>query len=267
MRTALSILLTKTFPSPILPVFAPLMNAQKQPPSIGVSSLLDGTGLVRVPPGEFQMGSTTGNPDEQPVHRVRITKPFEIAKYEITQAQWENVMRDAHMKPDYKTNFSNFQGPNLPVESVTWDEVIEFLKRLNDRDPGHNWRLPTEAEWEYASLGGAARKAVTNLNAVAWYEENANKQTQPVGTKQPNSIGLYDMFGNVAEWVQDWYARDYYEQSPPADPQGPEMGSYRVYRGGCWFDPVKNLRASYRGFDLPSNKVYNVGFRVVRTVS
>lgn len=249
-------------------LLVPGLRGMQQKPSPSLSSLLDGSGLVSIPAGEFQMGSMTGNPDEQPVHRVRITRPFEIAKHEVTQAQWESVMRDAHMKPEIKTNFSHFQGADLPVESVTWDDVIDFLDRLNARDDTHQWRLPTEAEWEYAALGGAGRRSAPNpasLSASAWYETDSGKQTQPVGTKAPGPGGLYDMFGNVAEWVQDWYARDYYAQSPVDDPQGPETGSYRVYRGGCWFDPAKNLRAAYRGFDLPANKVYNVGFRVVRT--
>ncbi|MEP6714237.1 MAG: formylglycine-generating enzyme family protein [Terriglobia bacterium] len=256
-------------------VFAPLLiGMQKksapepQKPVVGISSLLDGTGLVRIGPGEFEMGSTRGNSDEAPVHRVRITRPFEISKYEVTQALWDNVIRDAHMKPDVPTNFSNFHGATLPVESVTWGDVMEFLSRLNAREEqGRVWRLPTEAEWEYAALGGAGRRSQLSpdrLGDSAWFEANSQKQTHPVGEKEPNAIGLYDMFGNVAEWVQDWYGRDFYAESPAVDPHGPDTGSYRVYRGGCWFDPAKNLRASYRGFDLPSNKAYNVGFRVVR---
>jgi formylglycine-generating enzyme required for sulfatase activity len=246
-------------------MLAPLADAMQEKPPAGVTDLLDGSAMVRIPAGEFQMGSADGNPDEQPVHPVRITRPFEIGKYEITQAQWEGVMRDAHMKPEVKTNFSNFQGLSLPVESVTWDDAQDFLKRLNARDPSHTYRLPTEAEWEYACRGGSGKGAKPKLDAEAWYEMNSQKLTHPAGTKQPDSLGLFDMLGNVAEWVQDWYGRDYYGQSPEADPQGPDSGSYRVYRGGGWFDPAKNLRAAYRGFDFPSNKVYNVGFRIVRT--
>ncbi len=242
-----------------VPLDVPVLAMQLGPP-VGITSLLDGSAMVAVPAGEFEMGSSHGNADEQPVHRVRITKAFEIGKYEVTQTQWENVMRTAHMKPDVQTNFSHFQGQNLPVESVTWDDTQEFLKRLNARDTTHTYRLPTEAEWEYACRGGGGDHG-------AWFEANADNQTHPVGTKMANSLGLFDMFGNVAEWVQDWYERDYYGMSPEADPRGPETGSYRVYRGGCWFDPPRNLRASYRGFDLPINKTYAVGFRVVRTAT
>lgn len=242
-------------------------HAAEEPLPIGISAILDGSAMVRIAAGEFEMGARDGNPDEQPVHRVRITKPFEISKYEVTQAQWENVIRDAHMKPEVQTNFSHFQGLNLPVESVTWDDVQVFIKRLNTRDQAHTYRLPTEAEWEYACRGGTRKAQTMKLDNAAWYGANSEKKTQPAGTKQPNSLGMFDTLGNVAEWVQDWYARDYYSQSPAADPQGPETGSYRVYRGGCWFDEPKNLRASYRGFDFPSSKVYNVGFRIVRTAN
>jgi len=240
------------------------MQQQKPGALAGVSSLLDGSGMVRVPPGEFSMGSNDGNPDEVPTRRIRITKPFEIGKYEVTQAQWEGVVRDAHMSADVKTNFSHFQGLDLPVESVSWEDVQDFLKRLNSRSETHVFRLPTEAEWEFASLGGSASARGPSLADAAWFEENAEAQTHVVGQKRPNGLGLYDMFGNVAEWVQDWYAREY-ETADVTDPQGPPMGSYKVYRGGCWFDPAKNLRPAYRGFDFPSSKFYNVGFRVVRT--
>jgi formylglycine-generating enzyme required for sulfatase activity len=143
--------------------------------------------------------------------------------------------------------------------------VQVFLKRLNDRDHDHTYRLPTEAEWEYACTDTAPAAASPRLEEVAWFAANAEDKTQPVGTKRPNSRGIFDMLGNVAEWVQDWYERDYYYQSPATDPQGPDAGSYRVYRGGCWFDEARNCRCPYRGFDFPSNRVYNVGFRVVRT--
>ncbi|MCU1329915.1 MAG: hypothetical protein JWN34_5285 [Bryobacterales bacterium] len=246
-------------------VFVNRADALQEKLPISISDLLDGTAMVRVPEGEFEMGSADGNADESPVHRVRITRAFEVSRYEVTQAQWEGVMRNAHMKADVKTNFSHFHGLNLPVESVTWDEVQVFLKRLNDRDHDHTYRLPTEAEWEYACTDTAPAAASPRLEEVAWFAANAEDKTQPVGTKRPNSRGIFDMLGNVAEWVRDWYERDYYYQSPATDPQGPDAGSYRVYRGGCWFDEAKNCRCPYRGFDFPSNRVYNVGFRVVRT--
>ena len=246
-------------------MFVNVADAMQKRPPIGISDILDGSAMVRVPEGEFQMGSADGNADESPVHRVRITRAFEIGKYEVNQAQWEGVIRDAHMKPEVKTNFSHFQGADLPVESVTWDDVQLFLKRLNERDQHHTYRLPTEAEWEYACQNTKREAGSRKLEDVAWFAANTEEKTEPVGTKQPDSRGLFDMLGNVAEWVQDWYGRDYYGESPALDPKGPDTGSYRVYRGGCWFDPAKNCRSAYRAFDFPANKVYNVGFRVVRT--
>lgn len=225
---------------------------------LGVSALLDGSGFVKLSAGEFEMGSTNGNPDEQPVHKVRITRAFEIGKYEVTQEQWDVVMRDPHSR-GVPVRPSHFRGEGFPVEKVSFDDVQDFLRRLNLRDDKHNYRLPTEAEWEYACGRSAA-----DIHQIAWYEANAEKTTHPVGSKQPNARGIYDMFGNVAEWVQDWYGREYYTDSPLTDPQGPETGSYRVYRGGCWFDPAKNCRVSYRGFDFPNSELYNVGFRLVR---
>jgi formylglycine-generating enzyme required for sulfatase activity len=243
----------------------PLLDAMQEDPQYGVSALIDGTTLVSISPGEFLMGSKNGNPDERPVHRVRISRPFEMGKFEVTQAQWEGVMRDAHMKPGTSINPSHFQGRNLPVESVTWEDVQRFLERLNARDTKHEYRLPTEAEWEYACRAGNTEELPANLDQMAWYERNSGDQTHPVAKKDANAWGLYDMLGNVAEWAQDWYDPEYYEGSPHTDPKGPDSGSYRIFRGGCWFDGAKVCRPAQRGFDFPSNRFYNVGFRVVRT--
>src|SRR6202022_4406035 len=173
----------------------------------------------------------------QPVHRVRLTRPFEMGKFEVTQAMWESVMHDPHAKPEAEHavrpdapssgNSSYFKGPTLPVENVSWEEVQFFLARLNARDEKHEYRLPTEAEWEYACRAGKSGDLTVALDSAAWYKENSSDRTQPVGQKKPNAWGLYDMLGNVAEMVSDWYANDYYAQSPAVDPQGPESGSYR----------------------------------------
>lgn len=238
-----------------------------------LEALIDSSGMARIPAGEFQMGSAAGNEDEQPAHRVRITQPFEMSKCEISQAQWETVMADPHAGPSagrptpqgavVGSAPSHFKGPSLPVDNVSWDDIQVFLKRLNARDPGQRYRLPTEAEWEYACRAGKPDAA--SLEATTWYKQNSDARTQPVAQKQPNAWGLYDMLGNVSEWVQDWYAADYYAQSPATNPQGPESGSYRVYRGGCWFDADKYCRPALRRFDFPVSRFYNVGFRVVRT--
>ena len=253
------------------------LDAMQDVSGYGVSALLDGTGMVTIPPGEFLMGSPNGNADERPVHQVRISKAFEIGKCEVTQAQWEAVMSDAHSGPGERVlnvdgakvsnRPSHFKGPTLPVDSVSWEDVALFLKRLNARDARHAWRLPTEAEWEYACRAGGQPEP--GLAAIAWYKANSGDQTQPVATKEPNAWGLYDMQGNVAEWVQDWYSPDYYEDSPTADPKGPEAvpetGSYRVFRGSCWHNTSENCRAAIRGFDFPVSRFDYVGFRIVRT--
>jgi formylglycine-generating enzyme required for sulfatase activity len=247
-----------------LPVFGQSAITQEESAVPGVSALLDGSGFVPIPAGEFEMGSRDGNADERPVHRVRITRGFEMGKYEVTQEQWDLVMRDPHGRPGTMVNPSHFKGRGQPVESVSWEDVQNFLRRMNVRDDKHVYRLPTEAQWEYACRAGAADEPPARPE-MAWFEVNAGGQTHAVGGKTPNAWGLYDMLGNAAEWVNDWFDREYYEESPATDPQGPETGSYRVYRGGCWFDPAKNCRAAYRGFDFPSSAYYNVGFRLVRT--
>ncbi len=246
------------------------LRAQPDPARFSLTALLDGTAMARIPAGEFQMGSAAGEPDEAPVHRVRISRDFEIGRFEVTQAQWEAVMLDPHAQPGARrttpegaavgSHPSRFQGPALPVESVSWDDIQVFLARLNARGRGHSWRLPTEAEWEYACRAGAA-----NLAATAWSKENSEGRTHTVGGREPNPRGIYDTLGNVAEWVQDWYGRDYYAESPAADPPGPYSGSYRVFRGGSWLDPAGRCSATARGFEFPVSRMNNVGFRVVRT--
>src|SRR4051812_11325339 len=192
----------------------------------GIDAVTDGSTMVKIPPGDFMMGSAEGLADERPVHRVRITKGFEIGKFEVTQAQWETVMANAHGDTVMLTKDgvqisakpSHFKGATLPVESVSWEDVQVFLARLNARDQKHVYRLPTEAEWEYVCHLGESGTDVANQ---AWHNGTSEGRTHPVGSKQPNALGLYDMQGNVAEWVQDWYSPFYYGQSPEADPTGP----------------------------------------------
>ncbi|HUE01304.1 MAG TPA: formylglycine-generating enzyme family protein [Bryobacteraceae bacterium] len=251
-------------------VWLPRLSAQQNPTSYGLTALLDGSAMVRVPAGEFQMGSAAGEADEGPVHRVRISRDFEIGKFEVTEAQWETAMVDPHAGADAMrttpqgstvgSNPSQFKGASLPVESVSWDDIQVFLARLNARDREHVYRLPTEAEWEYAARGDAG-----DIGAGAWYKDDSEGRTHAVGGKQPNARGMYDTLGNVAEWVSDWYGRDYYAESPAADPAGPATGSYRVFRGGSWLDPAKYCRVTARNFEFPVNRMHNVGFRVVRT--
>ena len=240
----------------------------------GLDALIEGSGMVRIRAGEFLMGFDKGNEDERPVHRVKIGRDFELGRYEVTQAQWAIVMTDAHpdaahpmvnvQGTEVSRDPSHFKGASLPVESVSWEDVELFLKRLNARDSKHSYRLPTEAEWEYACKAGHKERP-GSLSASGWSKADSGDETHAAGSKKPNAWGLYDMEGNVAEWVQDWYSRDYYEGSSLTDPSGPRTGTYRVFRGGSWLDAPDLCRASYRGFEFPVSRVYNVGFRVVRS--
>ena len=181
--------------------------------------------FVRIAPGEFTMGCSTGDDacdaDEKPAHRVQITKGFEIGRYEITQAQWQSVMG---------SNPSTIKGDKRPVETISKEEAHDFLAGLNALNDGYRYRLPTEAEWEYAARAGSS--AAPRLDEVAWYADNSGDETHPVGQKKPNAWGLYDMLGNVREWVEDQYGRDYYSTSPSADPTGPAPGQGGPRRNG-----------------------------------
>ena len=235
-----------------------------------LTALIDGSAFAKIPAGEFMMGSREGNADEQPIHRVRISKPFELSRVEITQAQWVAVMRDPHRKPQpgeepESINPSHFKGDNRPVEKVGWNLVQKFIEKMNIRDPEHVYRLPTEAEWEYAARAGSSEQLADDIDSMAWYEKNSAEQTHPVAQKSPNPWGLYDMYGNVQEWVQDWYGPEYYSATRIEDPQGPEGSSYKVYRGCAWLSSTKQCRPAFRAFDFPVEGAYMVGFRLVRT--
>jgi len=184
---------------------------------------------VKIEPGEFMMGCSTNDDgckaDEKPAHRVRITKAFEIGKYEVTQTQWQAVMG---------TNPSVLRGEDRPVESITKGEAQGFLNKLNARSDGYQYRLPTEAEWEYAARAGSTGPFAGELDEIAWYAGNSEDETHPVGKKKSNAWGIYDMHGNVREWVQDFYSANYYIVSPTEDPTGPAAGT-RGGRGGAQF--------------------------------
>jgi len=216
--------------------------------------------LVYVEGGTFMMGATSelGNgcrDNEKPAHQVSLNS-FYIGKYPVTQAQWKAVMSD---------NPSGFKGDNLPVETVSWNDVQEFILKLNTRT-GKQYRLPTEAEWEFAARGGSVSKGykysgINKASIVAWYERNSEYKTHPVGTKAPNELGIYDMSGNVWEWCSDRYGD--YSSEAATNPQGPSSGFYRVGRGGCWNDKVMAMRVSYRGFASPhDSRNYLLGFRL-----
>ena len=219
-----------------------------------------GIEFVSLPPGQFQMGCSGSpddcGPDERPAHPVSIASAFEIGKYEVTQAQWTAVMDG---------NPSHFQAPGLPVGNISWHAAQEFLARLNRADNSYWYRLPTEAEWEYAARAGGAGPSGGELPAVAWYGANSEGRPHPVGTKLSNRWGLHDMLGNVWEWCADWYGSDYYAESPEADPRGPATGAKRVLRGGSWYRYVWFLRPSARFRARPGARYRHVGMRCART--
>ena len=239
--------------------------------SSGSSSLSDNTltipvknginiEMVKVEAGSFNMGATPEMKSpyevEKPVHRVTLTNNYYIGKYEVTQALWQAVMG---------SNPSHFKGDALPVEQVSWKDCQKFITKLN-RLTGKNFRLPTEAEWEYAARGGNKSRGYrysgsNTIDDVAWYENDALSQTHPVGTKQPNELEIYDMTGNVMEWCQDWYGS--YSSSPQVNPTGAASGSYRVVRGGGWSDSARGCRTSDRDFISPGGRSSDLGLRLV----
>ena len=216
--------------------------------------------MVRVEVGTFTMGATAEMKDpyndEKPTHRVTLTNDYYIGKYEVTQALWQTVMGK---------NPSKFKGDNLPVERVGWDDCQEFISKLNDIT-GKTFRLPTEAEWEYAARGGNKSRGYqysgsNNLLDVAWFRDNSGSKTHGVGTKQANELGIYDMSGNVWEWCQDWYGT--YSSSSRVNPTGANSGSDRVFRGGSWFNYAWSCRSSCRRRNAPYDDDSFLGLRLV----
>jgi eukaryotic-like serine/threonine-protein kinase len=227
-----------------------------------------GIEMIRVPAGKFTMGSPANEKDrsdnEGPQHIVTVSS-FYMGKFEVTQAQWRAVSLLPKVKIDLKSDPAKYKGDNLPVETVSWDESVEFCERLS-RATGKSYRLPTEAEWEYACRAGTTGMYAGNLDLMAWYGEDFTKgSTHPVGTKQANRFGLYDMHGNVWEWCQDWYGDNYYAQSPSTNPTGPSTGSVRVSRGGDWLFMAPFSRSAIRDRGAPGNRGGNLGFRLART--
>jgi formylglycine-generating enzyme required for sulfatase activity len=231
--------------------------------------------MVRVEGGTFRMGSTSGDDDEKPLHQVTV-KSFYMGKYEVTQKEWGEVMG---------SNPSHFKGDDLPVESVNWIDAIEYCNKRSQQEglkpcyrssggvitcdwSANGYRLPTEAEWEYAAKGGGRDfleyeyTGDSNPDTVAWYRSNSGKKTHPVGTKAGNSLGIYDMSGNVWEWCWDW--KGAYESRAQSDPVGAASGTIRVCRGGSWGSVARNIRSAIRVSVGPSDRYFSLGFRLVR---
>ncbi|MDR1868349.1 MAG: SUMF1/EgtB/PvdO family nonheme iron enzyme [Treponema sp.] len=283
-ETKIAFMLSGAKPAPIpKPAVAPRpAPAQTATPS---------PALVRVEGGTFQMGSNDGLDDESPVHTVTITG-FYMGKYEVTQKEWTAIMGN---------NPSEFKGDNLPVENISWYDAIEYCNRLSEKEKltpaytinksekdwrnnnewddikwtvlwnrnANGFRLPTEAEWEYAARGGNGSPGnytyagSNNVGDVAWYGDNSAGSTQEVGAKKPNGLGVYDMSGNVWEWCWDWYGD--YTSGAQTDPIGASSGSFRVHRGGSWSIPARFARSALRRNGSPDARNFVLGFRIVRS--
>ena len=241
----------------------PARQAQQQKPAVSTSmpkvSLDDiMRNMVYVEGGTFTMGATAEQKkttkSEKPTHSVTLSS-FYIGKYEVTQSLWKAVMG---------SNPSRFEGDNLPVERVSWNDCQTFLRKLNAMT-GQNFRLPTEAEWEFAARGGNRNRGYQYsgsnvLSDVAWYDDNSGSKTHNVGTKAPNELGIYDMSGNVWEWCQDWYG-DYHGYSQ-TNPTGPSSASGRVNRGGSWYNYARYCRVAVRGSYAPDGRGSDLGLRL-----
>jgi len=249
-----------------------------------------GMEFVFVKGGCFEMGDTFGggDADEKPVHNICISD-FYMGKYEVTVGQFKKFVEDTNYRTEAelgdgcyiftgrgwkKESSKNWRNPGFtqsdshPVACVSWNDANSYIQWIS-RKTNKTYRLPTEAEWEYAARSGGKREkyAGTNDNPddYVWYNSNSGMKTHPIGEKKPNGLGLYDMSGNVWEWVSDWFGKDYYSNSPRDNPGGPSSGSHRVCRGGSWFGTPLSIRASNRIKINPSSRYHSVGFRLLRT--
>ena len=238
------------------------------------------TTLIYVEGGSFMMGSDDCDIYyfQQPIHEVSVSS-FYISKYQITQNEWQEVMG---------SNPSWFRGDKLPVEQISWYDAIEYCNKRSIKEglkpcysgsgkniscdwTANGYRLPTEAEWEYAARGGKKSKGYkysgsNDINEVAWYGSNSSDKTHPVGEKQANELGIYDMSGNVWEWCWDWYSIDYYSKSPRSNPRGPSSGEFRVLRGGSWYYNGNDCRVANRRLNNPDDGDYSYGLRILRAI-
>jgi formylglycine-generating enzyme required for sulfatase activity len=226
-----------------------------------------GMEFVEIPAGSFFLSINIVNEFNEKLYspKVTISKPFYLGKYEVTQEQWMAVMG---------SNPSGFKGRTNPVENVSWNDVQEFIKRLNVKEGTNKYRLPTEMEWEYAARAGTDTafffmkdpktydEVEPFLDAYAWYNKNSGGTTHPIGQKKANPWGLYDIYGNVWEWVADWYSEKLPQDREITDPRGPAQGSYRVIRGGAWYDDAELCRSSNRGGYTPGLRRSLIGFRL-----
>ena len=246
-------------------------GAKSKPEVVQSKNIIQFLGMefVLIKPGTFMMGSSADEPgrdDDETQHSVTLTKNFYIQTTEVTQGQWRKVMGNN------KAYFRD-SGEDYPIESVSFDDCQEFIRKLNKQENTNKYRLPTEAEWEYACRAGSKTAFTngditkkdfvhnTNLDQIAWYSANAERRTNPAGQKKPNKWGLYDMHGNVWEWCQDWHAMYPYQYL--IDPKGPSSGKRRVFKGGSWLNDAAQCRSANRFREIPSFKSRYLGFRLV----
>lgn len=250
------------------------MEMKKYTNSIGMS-------FVEIPAGSFEMGADDAGAFqcERPQHKVTISNSFYIGVCEVTQDEWEKVMGFNPYDLDRSNPYYNLPGmaerithPNHPA-TVSWEDAQDFITKLNHLEGHNRYRLPTEAEWEYAARAGSTTAYcfgdnISELEHYAWYGEDFETGgTHPVGKKEANAWGLHDIHGNVWEWVHDWYSETYYANSPEADPQGPESGTHHSVRGGSWHSSATSWRSSYRKPYKPDYRGISIGFRIVMTNS
>jgi formylglycine-generating enzyme required for sulfatase activity len=212
-----------------------------------------GAEFVLIPGGTFMMGDAV-------LHQVVISKPYYMKVTEVTQGQWRKVMGS-------NPSMFNTCGDDCPVENISWVDVQEFIRRLNQKEGANKYRLPTEAEWEFACRAGSAAKGAPGIKEdefgdYAWYDANSDRKTHPVVRKKSNAWGLYDMHGNVLEWCQDWH--DDYPKGKVIDPKGASSGQHKVLRGGAWLGSPTTLQCTFRSQDYPVVRSNDIGFRLVR---
>lgn len=260
-----------------------LGNVEKAEAQTAADANSIGMEFVRIPAGSFLMGSPESDREargfEKPQHEVTISKPFDFGRFEVTQAQWEAVLKQNPYARDRSNPYYNLPGmreritrPDHPA-TVSWSDAQEFIEALNRLEGGDRYRLPTEAEWEYAARAGTATRYSfgdddVDLEHHAWHGGDfATGGTHPVGLKEPNPWGLHDIHGNAWEWVQDWYDPQYYGRSPSIDPTGPATGAKRVVRGGSWHATATSWRSAFRRDYDPDYRGISIGFRLLRTAA
>jgi formylglycine-generating enzyme len=250
--------------------------------------------MVHVEGGTFMMGNELGSGDEKPVHKVTLTS-FYLGKFEVTNRDFKIFVEATGYKTDAEqpdsVNFKHglpprggnngtwnkdskgmllpFADSMKPVGNISWNDASEYLEWLS-KETGKIFRLPTEAEWEYAAKGGNKSKGYkftggNDLNEVAWFSDNSEKERHIIGQKMPNELGIHDLSGNIQEWCSDWYGENYYKVSPESDPKGADMGKGRVLRGGSWGSEITRMRSSYRNRSFPYNSALDFGFRPAMT--